>query len=81
MRYSDLIDLYVRHQQNLKYGSTDMRISFGIPIIPEPQPRDNTFQDIKSSEDFHAWQGNACTLPLPGGGNNPTGPGGQGDRK
>ncbi len=46
-----------------------------------PEPHENTFDDIRVSEDFHTWQGNACTLPLPGGGNDPTGPGGKGEDK
>lgn len=58
-----------------------MKISFGIPLEPMDPPRDNDFNDIKASEDFHTWQGNACTLPLPGGGNDPTGPGGKGEGK
>ncbi len=44
---------------------------------PGAEPKDNTFDDIRMSEDFHTWQGNACTLPLPGGGNEPSGPGGK----
>ena len=50
-----------------------------VGMSTETEPRDNTFQDIKQSEDFHTWQGNACTLPLPGGGNEPSGPGGKGE--
>ena len=56
-----------------------IRISFGNVIEPMDPPRDNTLDDIKASQDFHTWQGNACTLPLPGGGNDPSGPGGKGD--
>ncbi len=54
-----------------------------IHIMPttEAEPRNNTFLDIKQSEDFHTWQGNACTLPLPGGGNDPMGPGGASEKK
>jgi len=54
-----------------------MIIHIGMPL--DTEPKDSTFLDIKQSEDFHTWQGNACTLPLPGGGNEPSDPGGKGE--
>ena len=58
-----------------------MIIHIGMPMTTSTEPSNNTFDDIKQSEDFHTWQGNACTLPLPGGGNDPSGPGGKGEGK
>jgi hypothetical protein len=52
-----------------------------IGMQPTTEPKDNSFLDIKQSEDFHTWQGNACTLPLPGGGNTLTRSGDNGDGK
>lgn len=48
--------------------------------VPD-QPRDNSFDDLKHDMDRQGWIGRSTTLPLPGGGNNPTGPGGSGQDK